>query len=80
MPDSLSGTPVKYRHPSTDLYSMSTETLRRFPPAPPAYTFVSWTQHWRILDGIYYRDANVRTADGARAVYALREDAAAVAA
>ena len=39
-----------------------------------SYSIVSLTQHWFLLDGIYYRDAWVRTDTGALTFVGIRDD------
>jgi hypothetical protein len=43
-------------------------TSRRRRSAPARPVLLSWTQHWRIVDGAFYRDAVVRMPDGREAV------------
>ena len=39
-----------------------------------AYTIVSLTQHWSLIEGCYYRDAWVRDAAGSLRFVAIRDD------
>jgi len=50
-----------------------TNLLRRGKRAP-RYVLLSQTNHWRIVDGAFYRDCIVRMADGQRRVLAIRDD------
>lgn len=43
----------------------------------PTYTIVSWTTHYRIIDGRIFRDAIARRADGALRVVAYPDTAVA---
>lgn len=31
---------------------------------PKTYTVIQWSQHWRLIDGVWYRDAIARRSDG----------------
>ena len=53
-----------------------TTPLRRRRPAAPALDVVEWTQHWRIIDGRYYRDAWVRENDRTERLVAILDTAA----
>lgn len=55
-----------------------TSPLRRKKAATqPAYVIVQETQHWRKIDGRWYRDAVVRLADGQQRLYAFPDEVAA---
>lgn len=42
------------------------------------YMIESWTQHWELIDGTWYRNAvAIRVADGQRRMIAVRDDLAA---
>lgn len=42
----------------------------------PGYRVLSWTQHWTLIDGAWYRDAiAVRLADGQRRLISVLDEA-----
>jgi hypothetical protein len=41
-----------------------------------SYTVVQWTQHYRVIDGVWHRDAVARRADGALRLVAFPEGGA----
>lgn len=43
-------------------------TATRRKSAEPAFEVVTWTQHWRRIDGHWYRDAVARVDDELRLV------------
>lgn len=55
---------------------MSATATRRRRPA----IVLSYTNHWRIVDGIHYRDCLVQLPDGTRRVMGVRDELLGVAA
>lgn len=39
------------------------------------YVVETYTQHWRLIDGRWYRDAVVRLSDGRRRLFAIPDAA-----
>lgn len=54
-------------------------TFLRNRKRPPRYVLVSRTNHWRIVDGEFFRDCVVELADGRRRVLGVRDDLVAAA-
>lgn len=52
-----------------------TATATRLRAVTQSYVIEQPTQHWRIVDGVHYRDTWVRTPDGARRLFAIRDAA-----
>jgi hypothetical protein len=51
----------------------ATVTGRRRAAQP--FVVLQWRQTWRIVDGIHYREAEVRTVTGEHRLYAIRDAA-----
>lgn len=58
-----------------DTLAMSTPLRRR--KSAPALEIVEWTQHYRLVDGRWYRDAIARTSDGQLRLVSYADTAAA---
>jgi len=52
----------------------ATSATPRRKPAASSYRVLQLTQHWRILNGVHYRDCVVELADGSRWIYGIRDD------
>jgi hypothetical protein len=52
-------------------------TTRRRRSAAPSFEVIEWTQHYRRINGHWYRDAIARRTDGALRVVAFPDTAAA---
>jgi len=52
----------------------ATATRRRRRPAAKSYEIIQPTQHWRIVEGTYYRDCWVRFSDGRLQLRGIRDD------
>jgi hypothetical protein len=54
-------------------------TFRRNRKRPARYVVVEPTQHWRRVDGAWFRDCVVQLDDGRRRVLGIRDDLVATA-
>jgi hypothetical protein len=54
-------------------------TFRRNRRRSPRYVVVERSQHWRLVDGVFYRDCVVQLADGRRRLVGVRDDLVATA-
>lgn len=50
---------------------VDTERMKKNRPRP---TVLALSQHWRIVDGVIYRDCTVRTATGEVRVMGVRDE------
>jgi hypothetical protein len=49
-------------------------TFLRNRKRPARYVLISRTNHWRIVDGQFFRDCVVELADGRQRVLGIRDD------